>query len=239
MNSRTPRIAVAIVLAGGACLLSAALGQQRAGARPHSQPPLRVALVDLKQIFEGYKKTGEYKVEIEGAGEAAQTKARAMMEKLKAIQEQLQKGEIEQGGPEWIACEEKAIGLTNKLKLLETQTKKEITRKQADAALATYRDIEDALARFAEYNGYTLVLQISHELLDGSDPGLISRQIGQNVIYRRDAEDITAPVLSWLNRHYDAELAAGQKNPPAPTETSPGRSAARPAGLPNSKKTAR
>ncbi|MGQ0636997.1 MAG: OmpH family outer membrane protein [Planctomycetaceae bacterium] len=196
------RIVLIVIVLAGAGLLSAVRAQQRS---TKAAAPLRVALVDLQWILENYKKLADLRTELKESGEAAQSKAEGLMGQLKSIQEELQGGDLEEGGPEWVDHEKKAIALTTRLQSLEQQTKRNLSRQQAQALKSAYHEVQDALARFSEYNGFTLVLQINNAITEGTEPSQVQRKLGQGVVYRRDGEDISQPVLKWLNDQYARE----------------------------------
>lgn len=233
MKATPLQIAVAMALAGSACLLPIAFGQQGGKAAPQ-QRPLSVAVVDLKQVFEGYHKSKELEQEVHETGEAAQAKGRELVEKVKAIQEQMKSGQIPEGSPQWRAQERKAIQLSAEIKTLEEQTKRDLARQQAAAAFAAWEDVHDALKRFAEHNGYTLILRINADLQAGADATQIERQLTQPIVYRGPTDDITGPVLAWLNKQYDAEHGVQNKAPGNTTSKSTTKAAQQPsAGSPS------
>lgn len=204
-------------LIGALGLLAAVPGQGKAAAARATQPsgPTRIAVVDMSYLFQNYEKLEDLRQSIKAAAEDAQAKAKGYIEKARTIEEQLKSGEFENGSTEFVERENKVIELSSRFEMFKATTQKDLKKKDAKILLTVYDDVRDAVALFAEQNGYSLVLQTNREITASEDKAKVAQKLGQPVFHNHRADDITDGVLAYLSQEYAANGAQKSQQPPA------------------------
>ncbi|MFN0055144.1 MAG: OmpH family outer membrane protein [Planctomycetales bacterium] len=229
------RLSLTVVVVAGVFgalgLLAVARGQGNAGTRAaRPAPPTRVAVVDLIHIYKNYQKCEDLQEELKEALQQAQDKASSMDQQLRLINDQIASGALEGDSPERVEQENKLIQLQSKAKLHQVRTKLNVQRKQSQALCDVFSDVRLALDKFAEQNGFTLILQVNRDAMAASDPSVIQQTMSHHVISNRGGEDITEAVLAYLTRQYNSssraqkpdsavEHASAKTAPPAATSS--------------------
>lgn len=198
-------------------------------------PPFRLAIVDTAYILKNYLKYEDLQQEVRDAAEQAQQKAKGMIDQARTIQEQLQTGEIDQDSEEFLKKERQIISLSSKLEVYNALAKKEIKKKDVATLAKVYEDVQQAMALYAEQNGYTMIMRFTRDFEGIDEKQRTANILNQNIVRHEGADDITDSVLAWLNQQYEAkQTATVRKSAPAakapPVTTT---SAASPAAKPS------
>jgi outer membrane protein len=180
----------------------------------------KVGLIDMAHVFKQYKKfealRDELKSEIEQADREAQSKAAH----VKKLQEELKSSPFKPGSPEYNKLEGDITQLVAEFENFRRVSQREFLAKEAKVYKTIYLEVTDAVALYAKYYKYTLVLRFNREKIqDAQDPKEILNSMNHQVVYHVAEDDITLSVLKYLNDRYTP--ASGAAAP---------RGAARPAG---------
>jgi Skp family chaperone for outer membrane proteins len=108
-------IALAAALAAGTQLTAAAQETARpatqarpaasAAAPAANRTPSRVGLIDMAKVFEGYTRFKVLREELAAEIEKSDAEARVMVEKMQAMQKEVQENGFQPGSPEYEAAE--------------------------------------------------------------------------------------------------------------------------------------
>jgi outer membrane protein len=91
---------------------------------------------------------------------------------------------------------------------------REIQRKEAKMYQTIYLEVTDAVEKYARIYKYTLILKFNREDMTSDDPQKIAMALQRQVVYYQADDDITDPVLKYLNNTYEANATSAGK--PAP-----------------------
>lgn len=225
------QIAAVVAVLGVTCLLTSARGQ----GKPASLPT-RIALVDMSYVFLNYKKSDEVTNGVQKAFKVVEAQHKGLADEWNELKGELQSGTFDEESSEFEKRENRMIQIKSELETLKVQGKSKLQKKSADAALAVYQDVQQALERFATQNGYTLILTVNRDALAAKDALKIKDTLSQPIVYHHGAEDITDPVLALLNQEFEAR-AATRPAKAAPAATKP--TTRTQAGAPKTKTTRR
>lgn len=104
------------------------------------------------------------------------------------------------------------------------QAQRDFALRESEMLAALYKEVQDMVARIAEYKGMNYVVQVSNEPISGTNPNSVMAAMAKTVVYSDPRNDITKDVIYNLNKRY---AAAGGV---APKATSSAPAAGSPAG---------
>jgi Skp family chaperone for outer membrane proteins len=183
----------------------------------HSAAPsmggVRVAMVNMYVIMKGYKKVEMYNEEMK-------TLVKPYTEEMKKLQKNY-KGWLDisqdKNKPQKDRDEatKYALEYEHQIKVLNAEWNKKIVAREDQTVVQLYREIEDAIARYAKSNGIHLVFQYFEPLDVQYSPKNIGRKVtgvtnfaAVGPIYIADGLDISNAVVGVLNSQYPAAAAA-------------------------------
>jgi Skp family chaperone for outer membrane proteins len=188
--------AVLVALAVGCAILGA-----RAWSQAPAQPSLRVAVVNMTRVWDGYQK----RVSLDGKlTQLRETKAQTLRQKTEEITQLSQKLELlapgstqrDQADRELQQKQVESRNLTD----LSTQ---EVARKYLEYWDIVYNDICAATDKVAQQEGYDLVLKrVDRRPRTGSLQELQGKIEGMTVLYASSRLDLTEKVLTSLNEEF-------------------------------------
>jgi Skp family chaperone for outer membrane proteins len=201
-----------ICLAGGSYFLSATRGAPSKEAA--EDVPHRVGLIDMGYVFEHYEKvkylSEEMNIELKDTQRKLEDKAkrgRDMQEQIKAYNE---------GSTEYTALENKMVKLAAELETDNKMFKNEINKKRAKMVHQVYLEVYDAVEKFCNHHKFTVVIRFSRADLSSNDPNRVNQLMNQIVVYHRTRDDLTEPVVKYLNGRLPA--ATGDAKPISDTK---------------------
>lgn len=193
-----------VATAGLLVAVNTATAQNQAKPAAH-----QVGLIDMAHIFKNYEK---FKAETQGlqtAAEQAEAKAQGMVAEMKNIQGQMQG--LTPGSADYNAKEAKLIELQTKLQTFQQVERRDIVRKQADVYKKIYVEVQQAVSIYAKHYEYTLIMRFNREDLEtAGDPQKIIQGMNRQVVWHRPQDDLTDPILQYLNDRYTQQAKAGQ-----------------------------
>jgi Skp family chaperone for outer membrane proteins len=194
--SRITSVMAAVVyglLAGSSAPLAQAQGQ--------APPPAghRIAVVDVSVVFKQHQRflarTEGFKKQVEAA-EAALKKE---FEQINALTEQL-KGR-DPGSPDFKELEQRVVRAKAEWQLKGQTQRRDLMEVEGRIYFDTYRELDDAVKRFAVQHSISLVLRYASDPVnDPNDRNEIVKGINKSVVYVDPALDITRWILEDLNR---------------------------------------
>jgi hypothetical protein len=141
---------------------------------------------------------------------------------------------LEFDSAEMVSKEEELIKLETSAKTYAAVAKQQVMRRELEIQAEMFQMVQKALDKFAETNGYSMVLN-AHTLDESvENPNELTRTMLQTVTWHRNREDITDAVIQYLNQRYAAgdnvqpASATGAAKPKA-TQAEGTRPAAKPA----------
>jgi len=182
-------------------------------------PPMKIAVIDLGLILRQYKKSEDLMEDVKATAEAGNAKITQLVGQGKELAKPLEEGSLDQESPEFLERERKVLRLQTYLKTLKATTEREMKKQGARATLDVYQDIQAALARYCEQNGYTLVLNFDREASTAPESQVASRSLNQPIMFHQSRDDVTDAILGYLNHKYEAASRDSQ-SPAAPASSS-------------------
>jgi outer membrane protein len=217
-----------VVLAGLATLGVAALVASQIGAQGPAAPPaqapasVKVGLVNLAYVFKGYNRYKSYSDEMERLRVDFEKKATDIQKRIKDCQDYMNNPAAEKDKrdkmPEYVT------GYKRQLEDLSNDAKAVLGKKSDQHMIQCYREIEEAVKRYAAANGFHAIFSYSEALTEAdrySAPD-IQRKItgpfnsaGVTPLYFVNGMDVSAEIVSSLNTMFPAPAAAAPATAPA------------------------
>lgn len=211
--------AAVAVLAGFSSFVVTAWGQAQKNQPPASPPQgaaptHKIGLIDMAHIFKNYKKFNTLRDDLKVEIEASDKKAREMAETIKATQEQMKT--FKEGSPDFAATEKRLAELTTEFETFRKVQQREFLRKESAIYKTVYLEASDAVEKYAQYYGYTLIIRFNREGLDSADdPQTVIQRMNRQVVYHTPDDDITDKILGYLNREYSQAAGGAPAGAPA------------------------
>lgn len=188
-------------LAVGTLLVPRIVSAQ-APERPH-----QIGLIDMGHIFQNYKKFKDQTTSLQAKADGAQKQVEAKMELLRGLQEKMQT--VVAGSPEFAQMEAEGIKITTELQAFRQVEQREIIRQQAELYKQIYMEVQKAVGMYAKHYQYTLIIRFNRqEVSEAGKPEEIVQNMNRQVVYYQQQDDLTDPILQFLNDSYD-KAAAG------------------------------
>jgi Skp family chaperone for outer membrane proteins len=180
----------------------------------------QIGLIDMAFVFKNYDKFKTMTAALQEEAKGAQKKADAIIEEMKSLQAKLQEGSLAEGSPDFVKVESQLLKLQTDLETYRKVSQRDFLRKEADIYKTVYLEVQTAVNDYADYYKYTLILRFNRqEVAEADNPQQILNSLGRQVVFYRKQDDLTTPILSYLNEEFKKN---GGTTPPA---TPPTRSA--------------
>ncbi|MBI2921100.1 MAG: OmpH family outer membrane protein [Planctomycetes bacterium] len=170
-------------------------------------PPMRVGVVNLREVYNGFAKVKDFTDRLEAEKKAQQ-------EELTKLEKEI-KGKYDMRDP--LAKDSKLrMNLTVEIVQLEAKHEfmvkmwNETVKNKLDSGVAAlYNDIRDEVDAYAKEAKLTLVFKVdSGRLTDDEDMGANNKINLRGVLFHDPSYDITKPILTRLNEKYAKEKPA-------------------------------
>ncbi|OAI54184.1 hypothetical protein AYO47_03410 [Planctomyces sp. SCGC AG-212-M04] len=212
--------AAAVVAAGLFVSTRSSLGQ--AGAAAPKQAVHQVGLIDMAHVFKNYEKFKTSTAALQEQIKTADEQAKKQIDAMKLMQEKM--GQLQQGSPDYAALERELIGATTKLETFKKTSQLSFLRAEADIYKTVYLEVQNAVQQYAGVYKYTLIMRFNRNPVeDAENPQAIIQSMNRQVVYYRGEDDLTDPILNYLNDKYAksggsaAPKPAPNRNATAPT----------------------
>ena len=215
-------VCLAVAAASTGFAMAPAFAQERPAAAPAkaAAPTHQVGLIDMAHVFKNYDKFKSMTEDMQADAKAAQAEAEAMVEQMKQIQETMQK--LTEGSADYIANETKILTLQTKLESFRKVQQREFLRKEAEIYKTVYMEVQVAVQRYAKYFNYTLVLRFNRQSVDDAEnPQEIITSMNRQVVHYREQDDLTDPILKFLNDEYRKTTGEAETSAPEARRTTP------------------
>jgi outer membrane protein len=197
--------------------LAAGYGLSPAAAQGDAAPAVaKVGLIDMAFIFKNYKKFDALREDLKNEITQSDTTAKQMQAKLKGMDEQLKL--MKAGSPDFAAKEKQLLTAKAEFESFVKGAQREFIKKESQIYKQIYLEVTDAVNMYAKHYQYTLIMRFNREEVEGTDePQDVLQRMNRQVVYFRDENDITSPVLKYLNKQYGVDDSAPAKAPVTPT----------------------
>ena len=162
-----------------------------------AQTGTNVAVVDIPYIFQNFTRFQQAREDIQRDVDEFRNYMTEMQKQLRAQAEKLQM--YKSGTKEYREVEEGIARLRMEVELKRAQRQKEIMEREAQAYFNAYREIEAAVARFAEQRRIGLVLHHNGEEMDPAERDSVIQGINRTIVYQ-DRLDITRAILDQMQQ---------------------------------------
>ena len=206
----------AALLAGFLFGTRSGIGQDAPATAPAAGPH-QVGLIDMAQVFKEYEKFKTLSDGLRAEVEASDEEAKAKIEELQTIQAQLTSGTLTEGSAEYTALEQSLVTKSAELETFRKMKQRDFLRSEADIYKTVYLEVQDAVQKYARYYKYTLIMRFNRDKVeDAENPQEIIQSMNRPVVFHRAEDDLTDPILNFLNGEY--RKTAGRT---APAGTAP------------------
>lgn len=214
-------IILAVVAAMGGVGSSAAVAQ---GTKAEAAPSVhKVGLIDMAHIFKNYKKFEALREDLKNEIASSDAKAKTMVNQLKSLDDQLK--QMKQGSPGYAEKEKQLLQVNSDFEAFRKGAQRDFVRKESQIYKTIYLEVSEAVEKYAYHYKYTLVMRFNREELEGAEePQDVLNRMNRQVVFYREEDDITMPVLQFLNRNYEKTAGAAEASP-APANRAPARTA--------------
>ncbi|MDZ4685632.1 MAG: OmpH family outer membrane protein [Planctomycetaceae bacterium] len=192
------------------CGSEVAWGQAAAGggaAAPAASAPHKVALIDMAYVFKNYKKfenlREDLKAEITQSEEEAKSKAMALQEMQKKMKT------FSEGSAEFTTAEGNLAKSSAEFEAFRRAAQREFLKKESQIYHTVYMETADAVAMYANFYKFTLVMRFNREDLDTDNAQKLIEGMNRQVVFHRPEDDITLSVTEYLNKKFDKASAGG------------------------------
>lgn len=197
--------------------------QQTAGtvAAPSSGPH-KVGLVDVGFIFSNYEKLKDQRDALQKEIESSDGELKSIQQEIQGIQEQMKS--VTKGSDAAIQMEQQLTELNAQGQAKMANLRRDFVRKEVAMYKDIYDEVSSLVSAYANAKGqnYTLILRYQRDpgAEAGDDPNKIMARVNQLVVYHQEGDDITKPILDYMNGQYQKQkggVAGGAAAAPAPT----------------------
>ena len=211
-------VCLASVALGAGLMLgpSVSYGQGQAATAPAAATPHQVGLIDMAHVFKEYSK---FKALSESLKEEVQTvdnEAKGMVQALQQMQAQLASGTLAEGSQQYSDLEQQLVTKATELEAFKKMKQRDFVRKEADIYKTVYLEVQDAVSQYAKIYKYTLIMRFNREKVESAEnPQEIIASMNRPVVFHQAKDDLTDPILKYLNDQY-GKTAARPASPAAP-----------------------
>jgi outer membrane protein len=210
--------AAVATLAGFSSFVDTAWGQGQAPAGPAARsagpagPAQKIGLIDMAYIFKNYKKFEALRADLKTEIDQSEVQARTKAQQIKALQDEMK--DFKEGSADFLEREKKLAEATSEFETFRTVQQREFLRKESAIYKTVYLEATEAVQKFSEIYGYSLIMRFNREGLDSADdPQAIITRMNRQVIHYSPEDDITDKILGYLNRNYQAATGGTAPQP--------------------------
>ncbi len=199
--------AAAVVAFAGLLWFTVSAPSARAQSGTAKPMATKIGLIDMAEVFKEYKKFEALREGLKDDIKATDVKAKRMATQAQALQVKLKSGNFKTDSPEYRQIESQLIQLQAEFTTFKNQSQREFMKKESQIYKTVYLEVSDAVAKYAGYYKYTLVLRFNRKSLeDADDPQGVLQSMNKQIIFSQQEDDITDSVVDYLNRLYKPRI---------------------------------
>lgn len=184
-------------------------GTTKAAAADNS--PHRVGLIDMAFLFSKYSKFEALRADLKAEIESADASLKGRLEKIKGLQAEM--ADLVKTSKDFTDREKQITELAAAAEAERKNLQRKFMREETKIYQTCYREVLDAVNKYAAIYKYTLIIRYSREdAPQDDDPQKVMQALQRQVVFNRPEDDITDPVLNYLNKQYKSTGGAA----PAP-----------------------
>ncbi|MFK7820065.1 MAG: OmpH family outer membrane protein [Planctomycetaceae bacterium] len=174
--------------------------------------PAKIGLIDMAKVFQDYQKFKDLRESLKTEIERSDATAKQLAKKVTDLQAQM-KG-LKADSPKYAQMEKALLGAKGDFDAFRAGEQRDLMRKESQIYKQVYVEVTKAVAAYASYKKYTLVIRFSPKGAEEADsPQGIVDSMNRQVVYHRPDDDITGAVLNYLNRKYGQKAQASRGGP--------------------------
>lgn len=162
--------------------------------------PVKIGLVDMTRVFNEYNKFKDMQSALQAEALGLKAETDGIAAQAKRIRQEL--GLLKPGAPEFNKLEATLAQLSSDFAAKQKIGQLSIRRKEADIFKNIYVDATAVVQMYAKHFEFTMVMRFNSAKLDQNDNASVANGLSKLVIYHRHQDDITDPVIDYLNRKY-------------------------------------
>jgi Skp family chaperone for outer membrane proteins len=203
------KIVVALVVVLAAGVFSPVIAQET--AKPaQSTAPHRVGLVDMAEVFQGYKKFEDLRADLAAEIEKSDAEAKIMVEQMQKMQQEMTESQLAPGSAQYEQAEKALLEKKGEFEAFRAATQRKLARRESEMFKVIYSDTTNMVRKYAEYAKYSVVIRFDRKDIDeNTPPAEAVQRMNKQVVFYRAEDDITDVVLKTLNSQYQGP--AGKK----------------------------
>lgn len=165
------------------------------------QPSHQVGLIDMAHVFKNYDKFKAMTEEMQNDAKGAQEEAQKYVDDMKTLQTAMK--DLQEGSEDYTKKENEILGLQSKLETFRKVQQREFLRREAEIYKTVYMEVQDAVQRYAKFYKYTLIIRFNRQDVgDAENPQEIISSMNRQVVFYREQDDLTGPILKYLNDEF-------------------------------------
>ena len=208
------KIVVALLAAFAVSAISPVIAQEAPKTAPAAKDasPHRVGLVDMAEVFQGYKKFEDMRAELQAEIEKSDAEATLMVERMKKMQQDLVETKLAPGSAQYEQGEKALLDAKGEFEAFRAATQRKLARRESEMFKVIYADTTSMVKKYAEFAKFTVVIRFDRkDINDETPPSEAVQRMNKQVVYHRGEDEITNVVLETLNKQY--EQTAGTRPP--------------------------
>lgn len=197
---------MAVAMLASLFVVSQTIQGQDAGAK--AAGPHQVGLIDMAEVFKDYEKFKNLREELQAEIEQSDAQAKAKLEQMKTLQQQITSGQLKQDSPEYQNIEKQLLTMKGELESFRQVQQREFLRKESEIYKQVYLEVQDAVNKYAHHYNLTLIMRFNrNKVEEAENPQEVIQSMNRQVVFHRASDDITDPVLGYLNRQYNSQAS--------------------------------
>ena len=198
-------IKIVVALLAAVSFASPILAQDAAKPAAKDASPHRVGLVDMAEVFQGYKKFEDMRAELQAEIEKSDAEAKLMVERMQKMQQEMIESKLAPGSIQYEQGEKALLDAKGEFEAFRAATQRKLARRESEMFKVIYSDTTSMVKKYAEFAKFTVVIRFDRkDINDETAPSEAVQRMNKQVVYYRGDDDITDVVLQTLNKQYDA-----------------------------------
>ena len=188
-----------ILTALAALMLSTVAQAQNTTNQP--TPPHRIGLIDMAEVFQKYDKFMYLREQMQAEITKSEAELKIKGERFQKLQSELQKQQV--GGAAYESYEKQILDQKGDIESFRAATTRRLARRESEMFKVIYTDVSKAVAQYAAFYKFDHVMRFnSKNVVEGMNPQEAVATMNKTFIYSKPENDITGPLLKYLNKTY-------------------------------------